>query len=140
MPDQVDSGYHILAAVGAEAQLSPLLMVGCALAKARGGRVTVLSVTATGHRPAWLNVPELRGGTTVSVVVRTGRDPGAGILQVAHDSSPEGPARVEGVHIAPVYVGLPEFITVKCKVFILKLLYLAFKPFTIGKLNPVEAA
>ena len=38
--NEASSGYHILAAVGAEEQLVPLLTVGCALASARGGRVT----------------------------------------------------------------------------------------------------
>ena len=34
--DQNGSGYHILAAVGAESQLYPLLEIGCALATADG--------------------------------------------------------------------------------------------------------
>ncbi|MFC2037923.1 DUF389 domain-containing protein [Chloroflexota bacterium] len=51
---QVGTGYHIVAAVGEEGQLAPLLTVACALAGARGGRVTILSVTTSGRHPVWL--------------------------------------------------------------------------------------
>ena len=49
------TGYHVVAAVGAESYLMPLLKLGCALASARSGRVTILSVTANGRRPVWLD-------------------------------------------------------------------------------------
>jgi uncharacterized hydrophobic protein (TIGR00271 family) len=83
--DETDTTYHILAAVGTEGQLKPLLAIGCALASARLGRITILSVTASGRRPAWLNVPDRCDGVPVSVLVRAGRDPGAEILDTAHD-------------------------------------------------------
>jgi uncharacterized hydrophobic protein (TIGR00271 family) len=82
-------GYHIVAAVGAESHLEPLLRVSCALAAARGGRVTILSVTASGRPPAWLTVPESCNGVQVSTVIRAGRDPGSEILDAAHDDPPD---------------------------------------------------
>jgi uncharacterized hydrophobic protein (TIGR00271 family) len=75
-----ESTYHIVAAVGAESQLHPLLAVAVALAEARHGRITLLSVTASGERPAWLTVPELPGTVPLQLVVHGGRDPGSEIL------------------------------------------------------------
>ncbi len=89
VPNKTDSDYHILAAVGAEGQLKPLLTVAHALALARGGRVTVLSVTTTGHLPDWLIVPEPNSGVSVTVIIRAGRDPSAEILAVTHDDPPD---------------------------------------------------
>ena len=78
--------YHVIAAVGEESKLSPLLKVACALARAREGHVTVLSVTASGHRPAWLSVPESCNGVPVRTVVRAGQDPGGEILEEARET------------------------------------------------------
>jgi uncharacterized hydrophobic protein (TIGR00271 family) len=80
---QTDADYHIVAAVGSEAQVTPLLELGCTLAAAYSGRVTVLSVTASGRRPDWLTVPQMCRGVPVSAVVRAGRDPGKEILAAA---------------------------------------------------------
>jgi len=82
--NEASSGYHILAAVGAEEQLVPLLTVSCALAAAHGGRVTLLSVTASGRQPAWLTLPDTCD-VHVSVAVRAGDDAGSEILDAAHD-------------------------------------------------------
>lgn len=89
VPSEASADYHIVAAIGAAGHLEPLLIVGCALAQARNGRVTILSVTADGHRPAWLTVPELCGDVPVSVVVRAGPDPGAEILDAVQDDPPD---------------------------------------------------
>jgi uncharacterized hydrophobic protein (TIGR00271 family) len=89
VPSEASADYHIVAAIGAAGHLEPLLTVGCALAQARNGRVTILSVTADGHRPAWLTVPELCGDVPVSVVVRAGPDPGAEILDAVQDDPPD---------------------------------------------------
>ena len=108
-----EAGYHVLAAVGAESQLRPLLVLACALAAPRQGRVTLLSVTPSGRRPAWLRLESERGGhddtadeaasaneaaeieatpppaactgVPVSVMVRTGAYPAAQILAAAED-------------------------------------------------------
>jgi uncharacterized hydrophobic protein (TIGR00271 family) len=88
-PHEASTDYHIIAAVGAEHQLKPLLAVGCGLAFARGGRVTVLSVTSDGRRPPWLTVPETYDSLPVSIVVLAGRDPGTRILAAAHDDPPD---------------------------------------------------
>jgi uncharacterized hydrophobic protein (TIGR00271 family) len=82
--NEASSGYHILAAVGAEEQLVPLLTVGCALASAHGGRVTLLSVTGSGRQPAWLTLPDTCD-VHVSVAVRAGDDAGSEILDAAQD-------------------------------------------------------
>ncbi|MGD8599189.1 MAG: universal stress protein, partial [Anaerolineae bacterium] len=78
--------YHVIAAVGEESQLNPLLRVACALATARGGQVTVLSVVASGQRPAWLKAPPSCNGAPVRVVVRTGRHPATEILDAARET------------------------------------------------------
>ncbi len=84
-PDQASPDYHILAAVGAEEQLPPMLALGCALATAQqGGRVTILSVTASGRRPDWLKLGNTCG-VPVTFVVRAGDDAGREILDAAHD-------------------------------------------------------
>ena len=91
--------------MGEESHVQPLLAVVCALAAARGGRLTILSVTTSGRRPAWLPPePQVAAGAThleglsipdacrdvpVSVVVRAGRDPGAEILAAAGGDSPD---------------------------------------------------
>jgi uncharacterized hydrophobic protein (TIGR00271 family) len=87
--DETSNGYHIVAAVGAESQLKPLLMISCAIASARGGRVSLLSIVQDGQRPAWLSVPEEHQTTPVQIVVRSGRDPGTEILQVVHKDPPD---------------------------------------------------
>lgn len=81
--------YHILAAVGEPAHLNPLLTLSCALARARDGRVTLLSVTRDGERPDWLVVPDVCQGVPVSVMVRLGRHAGGAILAVVRDSTPD---------------------------------------------------
>jgi uncharacterized hydrophobic protein (TIGR00271 family) len=80
--NEASSDYHILAAIGSEEQMAPLLTLACALASARGGRVTVLSVTASGRRPTWLTLPDTCSAP-VTVSVREGSDPGTEILAAA---------------------------------------------------------
>jgi len=88
-----EKAYHVVAAVGTEGQLRPLLAVGCELAAARGGRVTVLCVTASGRRPVWLDpdgaLPAGCDGVPVEVVVRAGRDPGTEILAAEREDPPD---------------------------------------------------
>ncbi|MFN2183798.1 MAG: universal stress protein, partial [Anaerolineae bacterium] len=64
--------------------MSSLLTLACALASAREGRVTVLSVTASGRRPIWLTPPD-GCGVPVTVEVREGSDAGTEILAAAQD-------------------------------------------------------
>jgi uncharacterized hydrophobic protein (TIGR00271 family) len=87
--NQEESGYRIVAAVGAEAHLGPLLTLGCALALARGGRLAVLSVTPDGQRPAWLDLPEACGDVPIKVFVRGGLEPGEEILAAVREISPD---------------------------------------------------
>jgi uncharacterized hydrophobic protein (TIGR00271 family) len=86
---QTDPGYHIIAAIGTEIQMQSLLPLGCALASAYHGRITILTVTATGDRPEWLTVREACGDIPVSIVMRTGEDPGAEILATVRKAPPD---------------------------------------------------
>jgi len=89
MPPEADD-YHILAAVGTARQIAPLLAIGCALASARRGRLTLLSITPDGRRPVWLDAPELCDtDVPITVVTRAGDDPGQAILKAAHDDRPD---------------------------------------------------
>jgi uncharacterized hydrophobic protein (TIGR00271 family) len=81
--------YRTIAAVGAESHLDALLALACTLAASRNGRVIVLSVTPTGQRPEWLDVPGICNGVSVSVQVRQGRDPAAGILAAVRQDPPD---------------------------------------------------
>lgn len=103
--NQTDTAYHILTAIGAESQLQPLMTVACALAAAHNGRISVLTVTASGRRPVWLSpealspwtdqrppaqtTPGENGGIPISVVVRTGSDSGTEILAAAREDPPD---------------------------------------------------
>ena len=102
---QAEPRYHVLVAVGDREQLTPLLAVGCALARARGGAVTLLCVTPDGVRPDWLVVPEPLAASAVepsaasavepcgdvplNVLVRPGRDAGAAILATVRADPPD---------------------------------------------------
>lgn len=89
MPNQGETGYHVLVAVGAESQLNPLLNIGCALAAPRNGQITLLCVTPGGQRPAWLDVPRLCGDVKVHITVRDGQDPAAEILTTVRRDPPD---------------------------------------------------
>ena len=90
-------GYHVLVAVGDRDQFWPLLAVGCALAGAHGGTVTLLCVTPDGVQPAWVVAPGPdavsaagpREGVPVNVLVRPGRDAGAAILAAVRAMMPD---------------------------------------------------
>ena len=97
-PDEIETGFHVLLAIGGESQLKPLLALGCALAAAREGRVTILTVTASGRRPAWLQLesedkaqapPSTCEDVPIKVVVRAGRDPASEILAAARADLPD---------------------------------------------------
>jgi uncharacterized hydrophobic protein (TIGR00271 family) len=78
--------YHVAVAVGTESQLGSLLPLGCSLAAASNGRVTLLTVAAGGDRPPWLATPETCSGVPVQVVVRRDTNPAAGILAALRDA------------------------------------------------------
>lgn len=81
--------YHVVAAVGDPAQLLPLLTVGCALAEAHNGQVTLLSVTPDGQKPAWLTVPETCDAVPVNIVPRLGHHAGGAILAAVSEDPPD---------------------------------------------------
>jgi uncharacterized hydrophobic protein (TIGR00271 family) len=78
--DQQSTDFHVVVAVGAENQLPPLLSLGCRLAAARKGKVTLLTVTEGGERPPWLATPQVCAEAALHTVVRHGADPAAEIL------------------------------------------------------------
>ncbi len=77
--------FHVAVAVGTESQLASLLPLGCSLAAARDGRVTLLTVTTGGARPSWLAATETCNKAPVQVVVRRHTSPAAGILAALRD-------------------------------------------------------
>lgn len=83
--DQHSTDFHVVVAVGAESQVASLLSLGCGLAAARNGRVTLLTVAESGDRPSWLAAPEMPGDVPVRIVVRSGHDPAAEILSDLRD-------------------------------------------------------
>ncbi len=81
--------YHVVAAVGRPEELTPLLAVSCGLARARGGRVTLLTVMPDGRPPAWLTPPETYLGVPVRVLSRLGHSAGGAILAALHEAPPD---------------------------------------------------
>jgi uncharacterized hydrophobic protein (TIGR00271 family) len=82
------SDFRILAAIGEQDQLLPLLTFACALVKEQQGAVTVLCVTPDGERPEWLRLPEQCADVAIRVVVHAGDDASGVILAAAHDLHP----------------------------------------------------
>ena len=82
-------GFHVLAAVGGAEQLVPLLTLGCSLARAQGGSVTLLCVTEDGSRPDWLVVPDECAIVPIDVAIHAGQDTGKAILEVARKRDPD---------------------------------------------------
>jgi len=75
------SPYRVLVAVRDERGLCPLLRLACALARAHGGELHLLTVTRSGARPAWLKLPDDCDDVPADITVRPGRDVGAVILE-----------------------------------------------------------
>ncbi|MEE8390842.1 MAG: universal stress protein [Anaerolineae bacterium] len=79
-----ETPYRVLVAVSDESDLRPLLRLACAMARAHGGQVRQLTVTRSGAPPSWLKLPpseDICRDVPVDVVVRSGRNIGAVILQ-----------------------------------------------------------
>ena len=55
--DSNTAPYRVLVAVRGEHDLRPLLRLACALARDRRGEVRLLTVTRSGARPSWLELP-----------------------------------------------------------------------------------
>lgn len=79
------ASFHVVVAVGTESQMVSLLPLGCSLAAARNGRITILTVTASGEHPPWLALTETRGAVPVQAVVRRGANPPAEIQAALRD-------------------------------------------------------
>ncbi|HSJ54104.1 MAG TPA: DUF389 domain-containing protein [Anaerolineae bacterium] len=90
--DPDSSPYLVAVAVGSAEEMEALVKIGCDLAAARGGRLSVLSVTASGQKPDWLTVPDRCAASIddgdISITVLAGRDAGTEILHAIHDQSP----------------------------------------------------
>jgi uncharacterized hydrophobic protein (TIGR00271 family) len=82
--------FHILAAVGDQAQYAALLALACTLAQGDDDSVvTMLCVTPDGVRPEWLAIPEPCEAPTIRVDVRGGEDAGPLILKAVRDLDPD---------------------------------------------------
>ncbi len=81
--------YRVVAAVGDAECVMPLITLSCMLAQGRNSRVTALTVTPDGARPAWLVVPEVCHGVPVDVDVRQGARPSTAILRALDEEPPD---------------------------------------------------
>lgn len=83
--------YRVLAAVGSEHDLAPLLHTAHAIAKAKGGEVRVLTVTRSGNIPAWLSIPDAceTQVAKTEAVTRASDSPSAAILAEIRDYDPD---------------------------------------------------
>ena len=83
--------YRVLAAVGTEHDLAPLLHTAGAIADARDGEVRVLTVTRSGNAPSWLTIPDadVGGAVKTEAVTRAGDNPSATILAESRDYDPD---------------------------------------------------
>ncbi len=83
------SASHILVAVGGPDHFWPLLSLGYALAKADGGRLTVLSVDRTDTAPEWLVIPSAFDALPITVEISRNQSPAKAILSYAKNLSPD---------------------------------------------------
>ncbi len=84
--------YLVMAAVGEESQLDPLLKIACALAETRQGTVLLLAVSPDGRRPDWLVIPENSCPVPVEVKVVVGRherDIEQATMKAGREASPD---------------------------------------------------
>jgi len=84
----VESGLHVMAAIGEPAELATLTQLACVIAREQGS-VTLLCVTPDGDRPAWLGDPGGCEGVEVAVDTRAGEEPGQAILRAVEDLAPD---------------------------------------------------
>ena len=91
--DPEDTPYRVAVAIGAKDELDALIRIGCDLAAAHEGRLSSLSVTASGQKPDWLAIPDgctaSMGVEEASVTVLAGSDAGTEILRTIHDEPPD---------------------------------------------------
>lgn len=80
-PGPSPAPYRVLVALRDEHSLCPLLHLACALARAHGGEVHLLTVTPEGTHPPWLKVPDDCNDVPASVIVRPGSNASQVILQ-----------------------------------------------------------
>jgi uncharacterized hydrophobic protein (TIGR00271 family) len=108
--DQHPTDFHVVVAVGAENQLAPLLSLGCCLAAAHKGRVTLLTVTERGDRPQWLATSQVCAEVPLQIVGWRGKS-GAGRYLVGRTLDPvvqEAPCDVVVSALAADRPSLPE--------------------------------
>lgn len=91
--DPEDSPYLVAVAVGAADEMEALVKIGCDLAAAHQGRLSILSVTASGQKPDWLDIPSVctasMGVDDAPVTVLAGDDAGTKILSAIRDEPPD---------------------------------------------------
>ncbi len=87
--NQKDTPYRVLVAVRDEQDMCSLLSFSCALARAQAGEVYVVTVTSNGMQPPWFEVPEDCQGVSINVMIRSGKNIGAIILQESQELEPD---------------------------------------------------
>ena len=87
--DRKAAPYQVLVTLRDELSLCPLLRLGCALARAQGGTVCLLTVTHDGIKPAWLELSDDCHGVSVDIVVRPGKNVGEVILDEFRQRKPD---------------------------------------------------
>jgi uncharacterized hydrophobic protein (TIGR00271 family) len=87
--DSEERPYLVGVAVGRADEMAALVKVGCDLAAAHGGHLSILTVTLSGSRPEWLDLPETCNDGRFSITVLAGRDAGTEILHAIRDESPD---------------------------------------------------
>jgi len=86
-PDAVP--YRVLVALHDEHNLCPLLRLACALARAHGGEVHLLTVTPSGARPSWLKLTDDCHDVPVTIAVRSGKNVSEVTLQEFRQLKPD---------------------------------------------------
>ncbi len=84
-----DKPYRVLVAVRDAKDLSPLLCLGCALARTHAGEVHLLTVTSDDTPPTWLKLPDEYADVTITVSVAVDRKPDHAIIEKAHTLNPD---------------------------------------------------
>ncbi|MBN1249437.1 MAG: TIGR00341 family protein [Anaerolineae bacterium] len=84
-----DGTYRVLVAVSDAEDLDALLRTASAIARAFDGKIRVLSVTRSGNRPSWLQIPEAYNDLAIEAFARAGRNTGAVILGETRRYAPD---------------------------------------------------
>ncbi|MDX1524047.1 MAG: universal stress protein, partial [Anaerolineae bacterium] len=89
MAPQTQDNYHIIAATGEKQDFKPLLSLGYSLAKAHGGKLTVVTVQSGDEVPEWFQVPPIFNDIPIEAKVIPGSVPKDALTKFIKLTSPE---------------------------------------------------